>query len=185
MAKNGLHLLKPSSISYAGSGSSGSINTNGSITFSSVSSIAIDGIFNDKYDNYMMVMRHSTATGNGAVDARLRSNSTEVVAANYAYQRLEALGSTVSASRDAASNLGPVGYSSSTLRSGSVCWFYGPYLAQPTAWRSVSAVGRDNAWISDWISLNNQNTQFDGIALYPGGGQTGLSGLVCFYGLRK
>ena len=64
MPKQGLHLIKPSAVTTSGSSSSSTINTNGSVSFTSALAINIEGVFSSAYDNYQIVMRmtHSSST---------------------------------------------------------------------------------------------------------------------------
>lgn len=183
MSKNGLHLITPTSIASTGTGNSSSINTNGSVTFSTCETLALNGVFSADYDNYMMVMRFTGSSGND-INIRFRvggvDNST---ASSYVAQYLLAGSTTVSGYRTSAGTLGLFGYNRGTLRSGQVAYFYGPYLAQPTAYRCVSAYDLSGADIIDVAGTHNQSTSYDGFWLDPNGFT--LTGLLAVYGMRK
>ena len=83
----------------------------------------------------------------------------------------------------ASSDFGVFAPADDTQRSGTIAYFYGPYLTQPTAFRSVSAAGYLNAWMSDQASTHNQSTAYDGFNLYTFTGS--VSGRVAVYGMRK
>jgi hypothetical protein len=60
---------------------------------------------------------------------------------------------------------------------------YGPFLSQPTAFRSISADTSSDASIYDAAGTHELSTSYDGITIYPTG--VSLSGLVCVYGMRN
>ena len=181
MSKNGLILLTPTSIAHTGT--SATISANGSVSFSAVTQLRLNGVFSADYDNYMVVTWHlATANGYGW-RARLSSGGTDnVTASSYTRQNLDADGSAVSGSR-ASSDFFVLGPADDTLRSGTIGHFYGPYLAQPTAFRSLGASGYSNAWLSDYAVTHNQSTAYDGFNLYTFTGS--ISGRIAVYGMRK
>lgn len=77
----GSKLIVPTSIAV-GSGS-GSISTQGAVTFSSASSISLNGVFSSTYDNYRLIFTTTSNTASGYINMRLRSAGTDVTAGNY------------------------------------------------------------------------------------------------------
>lgn len=178
---SGMILMRPTSIVVAGTGATASIGVNGSVTFTSATSLSLNGVFTSAYDNYMVVMRdNSSATTQYFY--RLRTAGTDASGANYTYQYIQADGTTVNGARTSSATAGWCGYSSSTQRSGQTVYLYGPNLAQPTAVRSVSVVGADSGRILDNASTHSVSTAYDGITIYPNSPTT-FSGLVSVYGL--
>lgn len=181
--KNGLHLITPTSIVSTGSGNSSSINTNGSVTFSSCETLSLNGVFSADYDNYMVVMRFSATSSAANFNIRLRASGADnSTASSYVLQYIDATSTTVGASRTT-SNLASFGGAYSAQRSGTVTTFFGPHLAQPTAFRTVSAYGYLDAYIYDTAITHNQSVSYDGFTVYPATGS--VSGLVAVYGMRK
>jgi hypothetical protein len=64
-----------------------------------------------------------------------------------------------------------------------VSFFYGPYLAQPTAIRHVSASALSSADIYDEASTHSVSAAYDGFT-YTMSSST-FSGRVAVYGMRK
>lgn len=181
--KNGLHLIKPTSIVSTGTGNSSSINTNGSVTFSTCATLSLNGVFSADYDNYMIVVR---ATSSGAVNVTFRlrvSGSDNSTASSYVAQYIDAAATTVSAARTT-SNLADIMVFNATQRCGLVINIYGPYLAQPTALRTVAARDNSSAGITDWAVTHNQSTAYDGFTLTMSNTDT-FTGLLCVYGMRN
>jgi len=180
---SGMILMRPTSIVVAGVGATASIGVNGSVTFTSATSLSLNGVFTSGYDNYMIVVRGTSSDDAGAVGARLRTSGTDATAANYALQRVDASSTTVSGGRATSATYTRLMVVDDGLRSGGVAYIYGPNLAQPTAFRSVSASAYLDAFIRDWASTHSLSTAYDGITLANEFASTTLTGLVSVYGL--
>ena len=184
---NGLYLIKPTSIASTGTGNSSSINTNGSVTFSSCETLSLNGVFSADYDNYMIVMRGS-ATNSTYIHARLRASGTDASGSNYTKQYVAAYGTTVSSARVTSTTALEVGYSYGDpygLKYGIICHLFGPYLAQPTASRSVVAADYLNAYIHDTACTHSLSTAYDGITILIETAGRPVTGLVGVYGMVK
>ena len=174
----GMVLVTPSSIAY--SGTSASIGANGSVEFSAVTSLSLNGVFTADYDNYMVSIRQDNSAEATAY-YRLRASGTDnSTASSYVAQYLYANSTTVGASR-VTTDKGLIGYLGSVQRNGLTLSVYGPYLTQPTAWRGVGADDYQSAEIYDSAGTHNQSTAYDGFTLLPSAGA--LDGLVSVYGL--
>ena len=181
--KNGLELIKPTSIASTGTGNSSSINTNGSVTFSSCATLSLNGVFSSTYDNYMIVLRFTNASGTTTLQYRLRASGTDnSTASSYVTQELTADSTSVLGGRYTA-NLAYFGTAYATQRSGLVMNVYGPFLAQPTASRSVTVGDSSSAYFYDAAHTHNQSTSYDGLTVLLSAGT--ISGLVCVYGMRN
>jgi len=173
-----MELVEPSSINF--SGTSASIVGDGSVTFSAVSSLSLNGVFSSTYDNYMVVYTALGSTAN-FTQFRLRaagSNSTT----GYARQFIFAGATTVSANRVTGGDIWFDLGLSTTLQGGSTSFWYGPYLAQPTAFRGVSADPRTGATISDYAQTHSVSSAYDGFEFSLNTGNS--TGRVAVYGLR-
>lgn len=186
--KNGLILLTPTSVTAAGSGSSATINANGSVSFSTANSISLNGVFSADYDNYRIVVRNTTTTGtNGTLKFRMRLNGTDnSTASSYTTQYWYVASSTRSGFRQTTTQAEINVYGN--VQTGFVADFYGPYLAEPTVVRSVT-MGLENTigtpLMYDCAVTHNQSTAYDGFSLYTGTGLSALTGRVAVYGMRK
>lgn len=181
--KNGLHLITPTSIASTGTGNSSSINANGSVTFSTCETLSLNGVFSSTYDNYTIVLR---AQGSSQLNLlwRMRSNGTDNATTNsYVIQYLYGNGTSVSGGRET-SNLPRIGAIWNTQREGAIINIYGPFLAQPTALRTITAESYASGSIFDVAGTHNQSTSYDGITLSVDAGYS-YSGRVAVYGLRN
>lgn len=183
MPKQGLHLIKPTSIVSTGTGNSSSINTNGSVTFSACATLSLNGVFSADYDNYQIVIRMTQSASNSDPLFRYRASGTDnSTASSYTYQELLVSSTTVSSSRST-TDTGFLIDSATGLQTGAVLFVYGPYLTQPTVSRSVGVGTTSNGVIHDVANSHNQSTAYDGISFLPLAGS--ISGLLGVYGMRK
>ena len=178
MAKNGLYLITPTSIAYTGT--SASISANGSVSFSAISSLTLNGVFTSDYDNYMIVWRGTSASA-GDIEMRLSAGGSADSGSNYAWQFLSANGTTVSGTRYTSFLYGRLGQAEGLQTMGYVAYVYGPALLQPTAYRSVTAIDASSARILDHAGTHNQSLSYDGINFWDGT----HTGRVAVYGMRK
>jgi hypothetical protein len=179
-----LELVKPSSVVVTGTGSeTATISSLGSVDFAAVDTMYVNGVFSSGYDNYMLVCRHHKDTsGTAAFYVRVAASGAEDNGSNYTVQELYATSTTVGGFRTSSGNKARIGDSSNTARNGDVTYIYGPYLAQPTAFRSVEVAGSNSAFTYDIASTHNQSTSYDGIRLFISSGT--FSGRVAVYGMR-
>jgi hypothetical protein len=82
----GLHMVTPTSV-VVGSGT-GSVSGQGAVTFTSVSSVSLNGCFSANYDNYKIITTF-VGTNNSAVNLRLRNAGTDLVGTGYVRQRAQ------------------------------------------------------------------------------------------------
>lgn len=177
---SGMILMRPTSIVVAGVGATASIGVNGSVTFTSATSLSLNGVFTSAYDNYMVVMRSNTSTTSN-YQVRLRVSGTDnSTASSYTYQYIQASSTTVVAGRTT-TNFGYINAGANTQRDGTTVYFYGPNLAQPTAFRSVTMYDANSAVIFDMANTHNQSTAYDGFTLFTDIGTA--TGLISVYGL--
>jgi hypothetical protein len=178
---NGLVVMTPSSIAY--SGTSASINADGSVTFSACTSLSLNGVFTGDYDNYMVVVRATNGTSSIQYQFRFRSSGTDNSTANsYVRQYIGADGATVDAGRQTG-NIGSFIYTNSTSEIGFTQYVFGPYLAQPTAYRSTTVNATSSAGIIDYAGTHNQSTSYDGITAFPQAGN--FTGLLTVFGFNQ
>lgn len=183
----GMVLLTPTSIAYTGT--SASIGTNGSVEFSAVSSLSLNGVFSADYDNYMVAMRHAKDAGGTQVSlyCRVRSGGTDESSGvdgstgKYTEQRIRATSTTVDGSRTSNYTYAFIQVTDNEQKDGHLSYFYGPYLAQPTAIRSVNVNSNANAEIRDMAITHSASSSYDGFTFYTSADT--FSGLVSVYGL--
>ena len=179
----GIVLVKPTSITH--SGTSATLGANGQVTFTSVESVSLNGIFTSDFDNYVVSCRLIADTLNINVFAKLRSSGTDAVGADYTWQRLQANGTARNATRTSGVTKANVAEGSATAASGFDLRIYGPALTQPTAMRSTTIMGRDGARLVDFASTHSLSTSYDGLTIAMDAGFSYLTGALQVYGVRS
>ena len=177
---SGMVLMRPSSIAF--SGVTASITVNGSVSFSAVDSLSLNGVFTSAYDNYMIVARTSSSTG-GEMYFRMRTSGTDSTT-GYTWQYLYATGTSVSGLRGTSATVGYFSGLDSTLRDGNTLYLYGPNLTQPTAARCVAAYSGyagSGAGVYDFVTTHSPSSSYDGVTISLSSGT--ITGLVSVYGL--
>jgi hypothetical protein len=163
-AGDGLVSMTPTSIAH--SGTSASINADGGVDFTAVTSLSLNGVFTSEIDNYLIVFSASV-TANTVAEFRLRAAGSDATAANYTWQWLQAGGSTVDGLRVSSDTEGIFGYFS-TSENGVHMHVYGPALAQPTAVRGVNVASFSGARLMDTATTHSLSTAYDGITFFTG-----------------
>jgi len=179
----GMVLLTPTSIAYTGGGSeTATIGANGSVEFTSCTSLSLNGVFSADYDNYMISCRlGSTATSSDGVFAKLRASGVDA-STNYVRQYIVASSTTVAANRLSAQTSTVFSDTRNTLKEGFTVYMYGPFLTQPTAGRSNTVVSDGNARFTDYAWTHSTSASYDGFSAFLSSGNY-MSGLVSVYGL--
>lgn len=183
MATNGLVVMTPTSIAY--SGTSASINADGSVNFSAVTSLSLNGVFSADYDNYMITMRYVGTANQRNFLARLRSSGADASGADYTRQLLLANGTSVVGVRTGSVSYFYYTHGDSEQRSGSTGYIFGPYLTQPTALRTVAGSGDANATIWDEANTHSLSTSYDGISFITDQAGTTYTGLLTVFGFNQ
>lgn len=179
-AGDGLVTMTPTSIVH--SGTSASINADGSVDFSAVTSLSLNGVFTSAHDNYVVIVRKSMTADTG-VRGRLRLSGTDATATNYTFQLLRADGSAVTGERFTTQDHVRVSGGGTAQRDGLSLHIYGPALAQPTAFRGVDVDSYLSANLDDLAGTHSLSTAYDGLTLYPASGS--MTGNVAVFGYEE
>jgi hypothetical protein len=91
----GLAKVVPTSVAV-GSGS-GSVDSNGTVTFSGCSSLALNNIFSSSYTNYLVLMDVTPSTS-ASIQLRFRT-TTDDTSAKYSIQHITASSTTITGTR--------------------------------------------------------------------------------------
>lgn len=182
MPVNGLVTMTPTSIASTGTGNSSSINTNGSVTFSSCATLSLNGVFTSSYDNYMVTMRSVAVSATAGINFRLRASGTDnSTASSYVNEYLETSGTTLNAGRTTATS-SQLSNTTSTSRDGLTFYLFGPKLAQATAFRTLAVYDGSTVVMLDTGGTHNQSTAYDGISFIF---SNVVTGLVTVYGFNQ
>ena len=162
-AGDGLISMTPTSITH--SGTSASINADGGVDFTAVTSLSLNGVFTGDYDNYLLTIDLKCDSSGENFYYRLRASGTDATATNYTRQKVYANGSSVTGFRFTSQSYAGGEFITNTTRNGMQIHIYGPNLAQPTAFRSVTGLGDSGAALEDFASTHSLSTAYDGITV--------------------
>jgi hypothetical protein len=152
-------------------------------TFSAVSSVILDNVFNSSFTNYRMNV-NITAIASGDADLRLvfRSGGTDVTTA-LGRERLIQTGTSVSGTSGANNTFGSVGITYPSMSSYTVDIF-NPNLARYTSYVSNGGHIIGGTVYQDRIlGIHALETVIQGIKIFPSGST--ISGTVSIYGYSK
>lgn len=185
MAKSGLSLIKPESISFTGSGSSASISTNGTVTFTSCDTVSFNNVFSNIYTNYQLIIRTSTTSTPRTVNFTLRKYGVDELSNTYEYHLCSAYESSISQYIQSNSPYIQGGSASSGVPCGHIVWVFYPYLEKMTSIRWIDtgpwSPGGYPAYTINATATNTKQTSYDGFSI-----QTGpMSGTLSVYGFRQ
>jgi hypothetical protein len=161
-AGDGLISMTPSSIAH--SGTSATINADGGVDFTAVTSLSLNGVFTSDYDNYLVVMLNEASVTNNT-SIQMRAAGSNATGSNYAWQYLDANGTTVDGNRFTSQTSARFSNQAASIKNGFQVAIYGPFLAQPTAGRSVTAYGQNSAQIFDIAWTHSLSTSYDGFTI--------------------
>jgi hypothetical protein len=185
MPLNGLYIAVPASVTAFGTGSSSSISSSGSITFTSASTLNINNVFSSAYDNYMVVMRYSGGTtGSNRTYFRLLANGNASSTASYTWNTTTGDGAVVGGERIENDTYGYFTLHGMGLPSGTIGYIYNPFTTKRTIART-SNVCRTTGGTVLWESATRHElpVSYDGISLLTEAGS--ISGQITFYGIRN
>jgi hypothetical protein len=180
---SGLVKVVPTSVTV-GSGS-GSVSSLGTVTFTTASSIAIDGAFNSTYDNYMMNIKFSAASATDTdILFYLRNTTPADVTSGYQTELLTQASTAIAGS---AVGTGLIGKTSSigTGYDGYTVHLYSPFLTVKKTHNSRGHwnVSGGTQYQVSTASLMDFTTSCSGIKIYASSGN--FSGTITIYGYTQ
>jgi hypothetical protein len=184
----GLTQLVPTSVSVTGVGASGSVDSNGAITFSTATALSINGIFNANYDNYVIIGNKTTCSSNGTdIKVNFRVSATDNSNAQYSYGRsftdYSAIGfGTGGGSSTGTATFGLIAHLG-TSQSGFSATIFNPFLSAPTSLIGNSIALSTYGYTTAQYSTQKENISFDGMTLTSTTGT--IAGTIRIYGLRN
>lgn len=167
----GLNLITPTSVV------GGTLNPNGSVSFSAAGAVSLNGVFSSVYDNYLVKLDVSQSSAVADLNMRLRSAGTDFSAASHLNTLQEIASATPTYSYSATATAITVGRVNGTGGGISRIDIDAPALAQYTNVICQSSDAGANRNTSGVVKTTNQ---FDGLSVFPSTGT--LSGTVRVYG---
>lgn len=181
-AAAGLRMVVPTSVAV-GSGSA-SVDANGAVTFTTASSVSLNGCFSSAYDNYRVIFNVTNMSGVGdRLRFQLRASGTNT-ATNYAtngfYWALNGAGNGLEGTQ---STYIVVGYGpGSGGYSNNISDIINPFLTRPTTLNGFTT--RSDAYAVTSAGLQSDSTSFDGFTLSPLNA-VNITGTIRVYGYKN
>lgn len=186
-ASSGLNLIVPTSA--ATTGGSYSIGTNGTLTFTSASTISLNGVFTSTYDNYRVFITISSASSGAYLYTRFRANGSDNSTTNYRYANTlwntvsGATQNTLLINNDTAFAIARVDNFTGTFDS--VIDIGQPFNSAFTTYKGKGTgsvvVGQNYGQIMDSNGFFIDTTSFDGFTIY----NSTMSGKIRVYGYNQ
>ena len=187
-AVGGLRAVVPTSVTVTGGGSSGTVGSNGKISFGSAASLSVNGCFTSAYDNYRIVVTLDSSAASAEFDFRLRAAGTDNSSSNYAWTRTGVAGSSGTAAPSSSGNalttfirLAPI---SGTYSSGQS---FDVMMPQNASYNTVLVGGGPyvDSINANWGGFHNTGitsvtTSYDGFTVFPSTGT--ITGFLTVYG---
>ena len=178
----GLIKIVPTSIAV-GSGS-GSVDVNGTVTFSGSSSVSLNGCFTSLYRNYIIIYDSSTGgSGSGNTYFRLRQSGSDDTASTYEYGVFSIYSAPGSGVNQYSGN-NSIAELNQTFGPTQIN-MYSPQLAINTRWHFNAAVNYSTGGAGAQLGggYKKDTKQYDGFTLVNGA--TTMSGAMFVYGFNQ
>jgi hypothetical protein len=174
----GLVLIKPSTVV------GGTDNGKGTVSFSGVTSVSLNGVFSATYTNYRLIFDVVGASSSGGLQVRLRTSNADNSNANYQFNVLYGYNTTLggsTATNQTSWSFGSL-YTAKQIRTFEL---FSPQAATTTTALSVVGMSADTTSLGTEILTHsfNASTQFDSFTLYSTGAN--MTGTVSVYGYNK
>lgn len=179
----GMKLIVPSSVAV-GSGS-GSVSTQGAVTFTTASSVSLNGVFSSTYQNYRILFLTTNIATNGNVSLRMRASGTDNSDAQYQRQQIFGGNTTITAARSGSQTSFLFGTLSTGVYLNTINFdLFKPFDAANTGWMGQVGSAVDSTGPEAFVQYGGHNvaTSYDGITFISGGTMTGT---VYVYGYKK
>jgi hypothetical protein len=176
----GLTQIVPTSVAV-GSGS-GSVDANGLVTFTTASSISLNGCFSATYDSYRVIVIGSSTAG--STTFRFRTAGTDNSAASYQRQYLDATSTSVAGQRaTGATSISSMELQTTANASILIMDIQNPFLSQVTGLTNISNLATTGIYLNLLTGAHTGNTSFDGFTIIQSTGS--ISGTIRVYGYKN
>jgi hypothetical protein len=179
-AQPGMKMVVPTSVTV-GSGT-GAVDTNGAVTFSTASSVSVNGCFTTTYDNYRIIF-NTTLSADADMTFKYRNSGTDTSAAYYSYNHsmfpiagTQGAGTRTNNSTFIAFNggLGILNY---------VVDIRNPYISGQKKYLNAQGISSALYSIHQTGGTLDNTNQFDSFTLAPQSGN--ITGTVRVYGYKN
>lgn len=178
MSGKGLATMTPTSVDVSGTGAT--INADGSVSFTAITSLSLNGVFTAAHRNYVVVITADISTSD-FVRLRLRASGVDVTGSGYDVQTMLVDGSNALADRS-------TGRSDWLLTGGGTKQYahvhiYRPQASVASCARSVGVANENTVSMRDRAQSHTGTSAYDGITFYLT--THNATGLVTVFGYEE
>jgi hypothetical protein len=181
MAKLGAQAVVPTSINNTAG--SASVTTAGLVTFTSVETISLNGVFSSLYDNYWIVMSTTGSVTTGSISLRLRAAGSDASGSNYTINTIQAFSTTVAVSSSTSTQaaIGIAGGASN----GSHILILDPFSTRRSIIRCQGAgtAATDVDAVRQDANRHNVTSSYDGFTIFQTTAGRTHTGQIMVYGM--
>jgi hypothetical protein len=184
-AQPGMKMVVPTSVAV-GSGT-GAVDTNGAVTFTSASSISLNGVFSSTYDNYKIIVDITSKTTTASILMRMRTGGADNSSTNYNGSVIEkgTNSTTINGYNDSNQNRASI----CSIRTGgrATVEIYSPQKTEYTSiissylsWTGTVNVANDQGFTTSSLSVT---TSYDSATFFTDAGT--VTGTIRVYGYKN
>lgn len=181
----GMKMVVPTSVAV-GSGT-GSVDTNGAVTFSAASSVSLNGCFSSTYDNYRILLNITSASASAILTMKMRASGTDTSGTSYRSQLIKATTTSVSGAANVSGT--DDWYVATTQSAFSEATFFSmdilsPNLAAYTKFHNQGGYydSSTNPALEYNYGFLSNSTQYDGFSIISSGT---ITGTIRVYGYKN
>ena len=180
VAGAGMDLITPTSVAGTGVTLSG-----GAVSFTTASTVSVNGCFTATYANYLIVSTFVTTSTDEETFLRLRASGTDAIT-NYDHQYILASSTTVSAARaTGATSYRIMGGTANTNHNAFSLQTLGPNVSAATEFISNGYTTGSSGRLEDTVGRHTTASAYDGFTVIPQNGGSTITGTLRIYGLRN
>ncbi len=168
----GLVLMKPSTVV------NGTDNGKGTISFTTASSVSLNGVFTSTYKNYRLIF-NLKANAASLIRCRFRASGSDNSTSNYYFTSQQINGASWTDLGNANADTTAVIFYNDTNESNTSMDVYTPQTVNRTSYASSGHYGRLGTYAA---GVFDTTAQFDGITFFPTGT---ITGTVSVYGYKN
>lgn len=173
-----LEMISPTSVAGTGVSLSG-----GKVSFTSASTISVNGCFSAAYSNYRVVINAKYGSTSESLRLRMRSSGTDNTGGYYTHAIYTTHAGGPSRTYDSNFAYGSLGWVSD-ISYNVTTEFHNPFAADYTGWVShANGIGNTTAVVGTLWGMHLSQASFDGFTMYPP--SSSVTGSLRIYGYRE
>jgi len=171
-------MIAPTSVAGTGVTLSG-----GKVSFTSASTVSVNGCFSSAYSNYRLVINARYGTSSDTLRLRMRSNGTDNSSAYYTHSIYTTHSGGPSRAYDANISNGYIGWVAD-ISYNIMMDMHNPFAVDYTSWTSqANGIGTGTAVVGTLWGMHYAQTSFDGFTIFPP--SSTVTGTLRIYGYRE